>query len=100
MAEVRFLTIHARALVCIADDPDVRLRDIALRLNISERNVWATIEDLISAGYVVKEKEGRRNRYTVQVDAPMDEANGRRETVGELLDALVGSPTRRRKITS
>ncbi len=83
----------------MADDTDVRLRDIALRLNISERNVWDTIEDLIAAGYVVKEKEGRRNRSTVQVDAPMDEANGRQETVGELSDALVGTATRRRRIT-
>ena len=98
MAQVTFLTAHARALVCIADDPDVRLRDIASTLDITERSIWSIVDDLIAGGYVVKEKKGRRNRYHVLVDAPMDEAIGRHDTVGELLDLLVG-PTRRRKIS-
>lgn len=95
MAEFSFLTIHARTLICIAQDPDVRLRDIASTLNITERSVWSIVDDFVSAGYVVKEKDGRRNRYHVQGDAPLDEAIGRQETVGELLNLL--APTSRRQ---
>src|ERR1700693_4295799 len=97
MAEVSFLTVYARTLVCIDQDPNVRLREIASKLNITERSVWNTVDDLVSAGYVVKERDGRRNRYHVQVDAPLDEAIGRQQTVGELLNLLVRSPTSRRQ---
>jgi DNA-binding IclR family transcriptional regulator len=91
MADWGFLTKHARALVCIAHDPGVRLRDLAVELDVTERSAFAIVEDLISGGYVAKEKEGRRNRYHIQVDAPLGEAIGRQETIGELLKLLVGS---------
>jgi biotin operon repressor len=97
MVEVTFLTIHARTLVCIDQDPDVRRREIASTLNITERSVWKIVDDLISGGYVVKEKDGRRNRYHVQADAPLGEAIGRQKTMGGLLKALVGSSTRGRQ---
>src|SRR5204862_1656515 len=54
---------HGRALVCIALDPGVRLRDIAAELAITERTAYGIVTDLTAAGYVVKEKDGRRNRY-------------------------------------
>jgi DNA-binding IclR family transcriptional regulator len=100
--EWSFLTNHARALVCIAHDPGVRLRDIALTLDITERRAFAIVDDLISGGYVAKEKEGRRNRYHIQVDAPLGEAIGRQQTIGELLKLLVESritkrPARKRR---
>jgi len=91
-----FLTNHARVLACIAHDPGVRLRDIASTLDITERSAFAIVDDLISGGYVAKEKEGRRNRYHIQVDAPMGEAVGRQQTIGELLKLLVGSQKSRR----
>src|SRR6266436_7719929 len=66
MASWGFLTNHARALLCIAHDPGTRLRDIAARLDITERSAHAIITDLTAAGYLVKQKDGRRNRYQIQ----------------------------------
>jgi uncharacterized membrane protein len=57
-------------LLCIADDPGVRLRDIAATLGITERSAFAIVTDLAAAGYVVKERDGRRNRYEVQHHLP------------------------------
>lgn len=93
MSEWRFLTNHARVLACIADDPGVRLRDIALTTAITERSAFSIIDDLIAGGYVAKVKEGRRNRYHIQADAPLGEAIGRHRTIGELLKLLGGSPS-------
>ena len=56
-----FLTYHARVLLCVAHDPAMRLRDIAASLDITERSAFGIITDLVEAGYVVKEKNGRRN---------------------------------------
>jgi DNA-binding MarR family transcriptional regulator len=98
MAGWGFLTKHARALVCIAHDPGVRLRDLAVELAITERSAFGIVEDLIEGGYVAKEKDGRRNRYRIQVDAPLGEAIGRQETIGELLKVLVGSKRGTRQI--
>ena len=66
MASWGFLTNHARALLCIAHDPGTRLRDIAARLDITERSAHAIITDLTAAGYLVKQKDGRRNRYQIR----------------------------------
>jgi hypothetical protein len=96
MAGWSFLTNHARVLVCIAHDPGVRLRDIAAALDITERSAFAIVADLITGGYVVKEKDGRRNRYHILVDAPLAEAVGRYQTTGELLKVLVGSGSARK----
>jgi DNA-binding IclR family transcriptional regulator len=99
MSEWSFLTNHARVLACIAHDPGVRLRDIASTLDITERSAFAIVDDLISGGYVAKAKEGRRNRYHIQVDAPLGEAVGRQQTIGELLKLLVGSQKATRQQT-
>ncbi len=85
-----FLTHHARVLLLIAHDPGVRLRDIAASLNITERSAFGIITDLVEAGYVVKEKNGRRNRYHVQSHLPLPEPDGRERTVGEILALLTG----------
>ena len=84
-----FLTKHAQALVCIAGDPGVRLRDIATAVGITERSAYAIVDDLASAGYVVKDKEGRRNRYQIQAHLPLKEPIGRDPTIGEVLELLV-----------
>ena len=91
MAEWGFLTNHGRALLCIAHDPGVRLRDIADQLGITERSAYAIVNDLAGAGYVLKEREGRRNRYIVQKHLPLPETTVRERTIGEVLDLLVGS---------
>jgi DNA-binding MarR family transcriptional regulator len=85
-----FLTNHARVLLCIAQDPGVRLRDIAARLDITERSAYGIVTDLAQAGYVVKQKDGRRNRYQIQAHLPLPESTGRERTVGEVLTLLTG----------
>lgn len=89
MVKWSFLTNHARALVCIARDPGVRLRDIAAALDITERSAYAIVSELAEAGYVVKEKDGRRNRYQVQGHLPLHGSVGSERTIGEILDVLV-----------
>ena len=89
MSEWSFLSSHARALVCIAHDPGVRLRDIATTLDITERSAFGIVTDLTEAGYVAKDKDGRRNRYRIQAHLPLPEAIGRERTIGEVLALLV-----------
>ena len=91
MASWSFLTNHARVLLCVAHDPGERLRDIAASLDITERGAFGILADLAEAGYVVKEKNGRRNRYHVQVHLPLPEPVGRERTVGEVLAILTGT---------
>ena len=76
MANWGFLTSHARVLMCIAHDPGARLRDIAARLGITERSAHGIITGLTAAGYLVKQKDGRRNRYQIQAHLPLPEAGG------------------------
>ena len=89
MAEWSFLTNHARALVCIARDPGVRLREIAAVLGVTERRAFGIVTELTKAGYVVKEKDGRRNRYHIQNHLPLRGLIDREPTIGELLGVLV-----------
>ena len=91
MAEWSFLTNHARVLVCISHDPGVRLRDLATMLGITERSTFGILNDLVTAGYVVKQKDGRRNRYEVQHHLPLRETLGRERSIGEVLAILVDS---------
>jgi MarR family len=91
VASWTFLTNHARVLLCIAHDPGVRLRDIAASLNITERSAFGIITDLAEAGYVVKQKDGRRNRYQIQAHLPLPEPTSRERTVGEVLALLTGT---------
>ena|ERR1022692_354884 len=91
MASWTFLTNHAQVLLCVARDPEARLRDIAAALGITERSAFGIITDLVEAGYVVKGKEGRRNRYHVQAHLPLPESAVRERTVGEVLALLGGN---------
>jgi hypothetical protein len=90
-----FLSNHGRALLCIARDPGARLRDIAESVAVTERRAHGIVSDLVAAGYVVKRREGRRNRYTIQSHLPLPEGSGSQRTVGELLDLLAGTDGRR-----
>ena len=89
-----FLTNHAQVLLCIARDPGIRLRDIADRVGITERSAYGIVLDLAEAGYIVKEKSGRRNRYEIQVHLPLPEPSSRERTVGEVLALLAGTELR------
>jgi DNA-binding IclR family transcriptional regulator len=83
-----FLTNHGRVLLCIAEDPGVRLRDIADQLGFTERTAFGIVDDLVDSGYVVKKKDGRRNRYQVQRHVPLRDKVTRERTVGEVLSVL------------
>lgn len=84
-----FLTNHALVLLCIARDPGARLRDIAAEVGITERSAFGIVSDLTTAGYVVKEKGGRRNQYQVETHLPVPESASRYLAIGDLL-ALLG----------
>jgi DNA-binding IclR family transcriptional regulator len=94
MSEWSFLTNHARALLCIAHDPGVRLRDIGATLGITERTAFGIVTDLTDAGYVVKNKDGNRNRYRIQHHLPLRGGLGQERTIGEVLQLLVDTSTR------
>lgn len=83
-----FLTNHAQVLVCIAEDPDVRLRDIGDRIGLTERAVHRLVNDLVDAGYVTRERVGRRNRYSINAHAPLPDQVARKRSIGELLRVL------------
>ena len=95
MADWSFLTNHAWVLLCIAHDPGVRLRDIAASLGITERSAYGIVADLTAAGYVVKQEDGRRNRYQIQTHLPLRRPlpvpdSGGLAAVGEVLALLDG----------
>jgi DNA-binding IclR family transcriptional regulator len=97
MGDWSFLTNHAQVLVCIARDPEVRLRDIASRLGITERTAFGIVTDLQEAGYVAKAKSGRRNHYEVRAHLPLRATLTVERTVGEVLDLLVHADAERRQ---
>jgi len=94
MGDWTFLTNHARVLACIAEDPGVRIRDIAADIGITERNAFGIVADLTAAGYVLKDKHGRRNRYRIQVHVPLRKDTDGHPTIGELLAVLVSTKSR------
>ncbi len=90
MERWNFLTNHARVLLCIARDPGVRLRDVAAGLGITERSAHAIVADLAAAGYLVKHKNGRRNRYHIQAHLPLPEPATGEPAIGDVLALLAG----------
>jgi len=91
VANWSFLTNHARVLLCIAHDPGARLRDIAASLGITERSAFGIVTDLAEAGYVVKQKDGRRNRYQIQAHLPLPEPASQEPAIGDVLALLAGT---------
>ncbi len=87
-----FLTNHAHVLVCIAEEPDVRGRDIAARVGITEHSVQAMVADLVAEGYLTRTRQGRRNRYEIHPDAPLRHPLEQDRTVGALLASLGRPP--------
>jgi len=77
-----------RALLCIAADPGVRLREVGTAPDITERSAFGIIKNLVDAGYVVKQRDGRRNRYRVRSEKPLPEAMLRQRTISHLLSLL------------
>jgi DNA-binding Lrp family transcriptional regulator len=84
-----FLTNHGLALLCIAQDPGVRMRDIAADVDITERAAQRIVADLVEAGYLDREKVGRRNRYTVRASLPVSLPARRDVDLSALLNVLL-----------
>lgn len=96
VGEWSFFTNHARVLICIARDPGIRLRDLAATIDVTERSAYGMVTDLVNAGYVTKEKDGRRNLYRVEAQLPLPEPIGRERTIGEVLGLLLDVDARTR----
>ena len=94
-----FLTNHARVLLCIAHDPGVRLRDIAGSVGITERSAYGIVTDLTEAGDIVKEKDGRRNRYQIQPHMPLPGPASQGPAIGEVLALLTGAGKEDQQLT-
>ncbi len=85
-----FLTNHAQVLICLAEEPGVRLRDVSERIGITERATHRIVTELADAGYITRNRIGRRNTYLVHTDLPLPDALARNQRVGDLL-AILGS---------
>jgi predicted transcriptional regulator len=83
-----FLSHHAHVLLCIARDPDTRLREVAAEVGITERAVQAIVNDLVEEGYLTRERVGRRNHYEIHPEAPMRHPMHRDIDVGTLVSLL------------
>lgn len=83
-----FLTNHAQVLLCLADSPDIRLRDVAQRVGITERATQRILAELVDAGYVKTTRVGRRNNYTVDRGHAMRHTAQLGHEIGPLLELL------------
>jgi predicted transcriptional regulator len=90
-----FLTNHGHVMLCIFEDPDVRLKDVAARVGITERATQRIVSDLVEAGYLRAEKVGRRNCYQVNKKMHFRHPVEKTHQIGELL-RLFGGAARRR----
>jgi predicted transcriptional regulator len=83
-----FLSNHGHVLVCLAKDPHARTRDVAEAVGITERAVQQIVSDLVEQGYLLKERVGRRNHYTVVRRAHFRHDLESELTLGEFLDLV------------
>lgn len=84
-----FLSNHAHVLLCVAREPEIRLRDVAERVGITERAVQRIVADLEAAQYLERARSGRRNRYEVHRELPMRHPMARHREVGALLGLMM-----------
>lgn len=83
-----FLTNHAHVLLCVARDPEMRLRDVAVEVGITERAAQRIVAELVEAGYLERSREGRRNRYRLHPEQPLRHPLEQEHAVGEILRIL------------
>jgi DNA-binding IscR family transcriptional regulator len=94
VTEWTFMTNHTHVLVCLSADPDLRIRDMAERVGITERATQRIVAELAAAGYLEKAREGRRNRYRVIMTQPLRHPVEGSYTIGDLLRAIAGPEPR------
>lgn len=87
-----FLSNHAHVLLCLAQDPEARLREVAERVGITERAASSIVADLETEGYLTRVRVGRRNHYDLHLGQPLRHPLERHHQVGDLLDVLAGAP--------
>lgn len=83
-----FLTNHAHVLLAVAHTPDLRVRDLAQLVGVTERTAMQIIDDLEAGGYITREREGRRNRYHIVRENPLRHPLEEHHEVDALLRAL------------
>jgi IclR helix-turn-helix domain len=91
MGHCEFLTNHAKVLICIAGEPNSRLRDIAAAVGITERAAHRLVSELVEDRYIIRERQGRRNSYKVEPGLPLPHPLVQERKVGELLEVLLGA---------
>lgn len=89
--EWTYFSNHGHVLFCLAREPEMLLREVAARVGVTERAVQRIVADLEAAGVLLRERDGRRNRYTIDPHAPLRHPNEAHCTVGMLIDTVVGS---------
>jgi hypothetical protein len=88
-----FFTNHGHVLLCIARDPGIRLRDLAVRIGVAERAAQRIVADLVEGGYLERTCDGRRNRYQVREDLPFRHPIEQPHRIGEVLAVLGNADT-------
>jgi MarR family len=89
-----FLTNHAQVLLCIAHDPGIRLREIGETVGITERAAHRIVVELAAAGYISRQRNGRRNQYTIRSHLPLPDPLVSEQKIGDLLAILTGQRDR------
>lgn len=84
-----FLTNHSHVLLCLVQDPEARMRDVAEKVGITERAVQRIVSELETAGYLVRTREGRRNTYEVNGDLPLRHAVEGHQTLNSLIKLIL-----------
>ena len=87
-----FLSNHGQVLLCIANDPSVRLREIGAQVGITERAAHRIVGELVDAGYLVRKRNGRRNSYTITTHRSLPDPLARDRSIGDLLSVLASKP--------
>lgn len=85
-----FLTNHAHVMVALAGDPDMRVRDLAAAVGITERAAQRIVGELVDTGYLIRHKQGRRNHYSLNTALPLRHPLEGHQPLGRLLEAIAG----------
>ena len=89
-----FLTNHSHVLLCLVADDNLRVRDLAQKVGITERAILKILADLEEGSVIERERDGRRNRYRVRLDVALRHDLESHRTVGDLVAAVHGTPLR------
>lgn len=91
-----FLSNHAHVIICIAAEPEIRMRDVAMRVGITERAVQRIVAELEEGGYLTIIREGRRNRYSVNANVPLRHSVESHRTLAQLIELGLGGKAKKR----